>query len=106
VNLVNNAIDATLAVPAEPGTVPYVAVRVAREPRGGTIAVEDRGVGAPLDVERRLFEPFFTTKPAGTGLGLMIARAVAERHGGRLDYARNPGRGMTFTLTLPERARP
>ena len=106
VNLVSNAIDATLAAPAEPGAVPYVSVRVAPEPRGGTIAVEDHGAGAPQGVEQRLFEPFFTTKPEGTGLGLVIARAVAERHGGRLEYARNPGRGMTFTLTLPERATP
>ena len=106
VNLVSNAIEATLAAPAEPGTVPYVSVRVAREARGGIIEVEDHGAGASQDVERRLFEPFFTTKPEGTGLGLMIARAVAERHGGRLDYARNAARGMTFTLTLPERAPP
>ena len=38
---------------------------------------------------------------AGTGLGLFLARRLAEVHGGSLDYQKNPGKGSTFILSLP-----
>ena len=52
----------------------------------------------------RIYEPFFTTKPVGrgTGQGLALARnVIVERHGGTLGYTSIPGRGTTFTITLP-----
>lgn len=51
-----------------------------------TIKVMDDGPGMSEDAQARLFEPFFTTESAGTGLGLYIARELAEANDARLDY--------------------
>lgn len=67
------------------------------------IRVEDDGMGIPADILPRLFEPFTTTKEEGkgVGLGLAISRAIVDRHGGTIDVKSEPGRGTTFTITLP-----
>jgi signal transduction histidine kinase len=70
------------------------------------IAVSDRGPGIPHDQQRLIFEKFGradvpgNSKP-GTGLGLFIARSIAEAHGGTLDVRSGPGAGAMFVLTLP-----
>jgi signal transduction histidine kinase len=69
------------------------------------VDVTDRGNGiAPAD-QRLVFERFGrvagTSGKPGTGLGLYIARAIAEAHGGQLEVTSAPGLGATFTLTLP-----
>jgi signal transduction histidine kinase len=68
------------------------------------VAVTDHGQGIPLDEQERIFEQFGrvsgTDKP-GSGLGLFIARAIAEAHGGTLEVSSAPGEGATFTLALP-----
>jgi signal transduction histidine kinase len=69
------------------------------------IDVTDHGNGiAPAD-QRLVFEKFGrvsgTSAKPGTGLGLYIARAIAEAHGGQLEVTSAPGLGATFTLTLP-----
>jgi signal transduction histidine kinase len=93
-NLVRNGLDAL----PRGGTL---AVSARRVPEGVAFAVSDTGAGiAPEDLAR-VFEPYFTTKEGGTGLGLAIAQRIAEEHGGRLEAASEPGRGATFTLTLP-----
>lgn len=73
---------------------------------GGAVVVEvaDRGPGVPPGQEERIFERFHRGVHAGVrgvGLGLPIARAVAQVHGGRLVAARRPGGGAVFRLTLP-----
>ncbi len=68
---------------------------------GVAFAVADTGPGIPQADVPRVFEPYFTTKEGGTGLGLAIAQRIADEHGGRLDVASAPGKGATFTLTLP-----
>jgi PAS domain S-box-containing protein len=69
------------------------------------VTVADDGAGlAPEELERAL-EPFHTTKPHGTGLGLMIARRVAELHGGQLSAESRPGAGARFTLRWPSHGR-
>jgi len=68
------------------------------------IVVEDDGLGMSGEVLRRAFEPFFSTKGAGrgTGLGLPVARALAESHGGELRLESQPGQGTRAVLELPE----
>jgi signal transduction histidine kinase len=48
-----------------------------------------------------LFEPFYTTKSTGTGLGMAIAKQIAELHRGDLSVASELGRGTTITVRLP-----
>ena len=97
VNLVRNAIDAS------PGD-DRVSIRTRYEPDPAALIleVEDRGPGIPRERRDRVFEPFFSTKgQRGTGLGLAVARKLAERHGGSLDLIETPGPGALFRVTIP-----
>jgi two-component system sensor histidine kinase RegB len=97
-NLVRNALDS--------GDAP---VELALEVHAGRLrcVVRDHGAGMSAEALERAGEPFFSTKPpgAGLGLGLFIARSLAEQMGGRLDLESEPGRGTTaaVTIALPER---
>jgi signal transduction histidine kinase len=84
------------------------AVEVTAKPENGSvlIAVRDHGPGIAHDQQGVIFEKFGRaevpggSKP-GTGLGLFIARSIAEAHGGTLEVESHPEKGATFTLTLP-----
>jgi signal transduction histidine kinase len=69
------------------------------------IDVTDHGDGIALADHRLIFEKFGrvpgTSAKPGSGLGLYIARAIAEAHGGTLEVTSTPGHGATFTLILP-----
>ncbi len=75
-------------------------------PAGISVAVRDRGLGVVRQDLRRIFEPFYRAHAAraevssGVGLGLAIAKAVVERHGGRMWVESSPGRGSTFGFCL------
>jgi len=70
-------------------------------------SVTDKGNGIKPEDEPRLFERFFVAghdsrePTAGIGLGLPITLLIVEAHGGRIDVESEPGRGSTFTLTVP-----
>lgn len=65
------------------------------------IVVEDNGPGVPVDAIEQLFEPFFTTRVGGTGLGLFLARELAESNGARLDFEPGQPVGSCFRLCFP-----
>jgi PAS domain S-box-containing protein len=68
------------------------------------ISVQDTGVGIPEPIHNRVFEPFFTTKEVGkgTGQGLALAYAVvAKKHGGKIWFESETGKGTTFFIRLP-----
>ena len=97
-NLLSNAIDAS----KEAGRV---VVRTAAVDGTARIEVEDEGSGIPPEVRERIFDPFFTTKPVGegTGLGLSISYGIVNDHGGTIEVDSTPGKGSTFTVSLPIR---
>jgi C4-dicarboxylate-specific signal transduction histidine kinase len=98
INLVLNAMDAVADLPEERRTV---VVSVERVAGGVDVAVRDRGHGIAPDNLPRLFDPFFTTKSSGMGLGLSIARTLAEAHGGRVWAENGSGEGAVFHVELP-----
>ncbi len=106
-NLISNARDA-LATRQERegcGWCGELRLVAALSPDGQFVqlGVSDNGGGIPEHVIDRVFEPFFTTKDVGkgTGLGLSIARAITEKHHGRLVVDNRPGHGVSFAVHLP-----
>ncbi len=79
-----------------------IALLVRESPGAVEVLVEDQGSGIPLPERERVFEPFarIDREKPGAGLGLSIARELAEAQGGRLSLESEPGRGSTFVLTL------
>jgi two-component system phosphate regulon sensor histidine kinase PhoR len=100
-NLIDNAIKY-----AKPATTVKVTARSA-EQGNVSVAVSDEGDGIPASHLPRLTERFYRVDTArsrqlgGTGLGLAIVKHVVNRHRGRLDIQSTPGKGSTFTVTLP-----
>jgi signal transduction histidine kinase len=99
-NLVRNAVEAG-AVARDTGLrpTPWVRVSLAREGQEAVVLVEDNAGGVDPGLEPRLWEPFATARSKGVGLGLPMARAAVEAHGGSLTYTRLP-EGSRFTLRL------
>ena len=71
------------------------------------LEVADTGIGIPAAEQKRLFERFFRASTAderqiqGTGLGLYIARAIVEAHGGEISFESEAGRGTAFRIEIP-----
>ena len=65
------------------------------------IKMSDNGPGIPENILAKVFEPFFTTRAQGTGLGLSVAKAVVENHGGSIWVESTGSDGTTFVMRLP-----
>ncbi len=100
INLVGNAVKFT----PERGRV---TVALLAEQDSAVVEVADTGIGIPLEEQERLFSRFFRSSLAqeqaipGSGLGLSIAHAIVEKHGGEMTVESEPGEGTTFRVRLP-----
>ena len=101
VNLLRNAREAIEHQPDrnEPG---LIRVWLAQADGASVIGVADNGPGVPERARERLFQPFSgSSRPEGAGLGLAIARELAQAHGGDLTLAQSSAEGAVFELRLP-----
>ncbi len=83
----------------EAGVLP--SARPAGPARVARIAVLDRGPGVKPELLPRIFDPYFSTHDTGTGLGLPIARRIAEEHGGGITARNRPEGGLEVAITVP-----
>lgn len=96
-NLVGNALKFTPGG----GTIDVSAERAGEEVR---VRVRDTGAGIAAEALSHIFDPYWQASPSdrtGVGLGLVIARAIVEAHGGTIDVESAAGTGTTFTFSLP-----
>jgi two-component system sensor histidine kinase/response regulator len=99
-NLISNALKFTPAGGR-------VTARAFVDGSRAVVEIVDTGIGIPPAEQSRLFQRFFRSSTAteqaipGTGLGLVISRAIAEAHGGTIDVASQPGEGTTFRVEIP-----
>ncbi|MFC1549313.1 ATP-binding protein [Nitrospirota bacterium] len=95
INIVNNAVQSMehsgkLSITTHPADSNII------------IKISDSGSGMPKDIIGKIFEPFFTTKKdKGTGVGLSVSYKIIKSHSGSIDVESTPGKGTTFTITLP-----
>lgn len=82
-----------------------VTIRSREEADGIAISIEDDGVGIEEENIRKIFDPFYTTKGVdeGTGLGLSVSYALAERMGGKIEVSSRKGKGSRFLISFPHR---
>ncbi|HEX3893402.1 MAG TPA: ATP-binding protein [Terracidiphilus sp.] len=95
INLLKNAVDASLANGANPVHIGWHLVESAVE-----VTIEDSGLG--IANSENLFVPFYTTKPTGSGVGLALAQQIARAHGGEIRLVnRDESEGARATVRLP-----
>ena len=98
-NLLDNAIKYT----SRDGSV-HITTQTEGE-KWVALSVNDTGIGISGEELPHIFERFYRGDPSrphtGNGLGLSLAQAIAQAHGGKIHVASSPGQGSTFTITLP-----
>lgn len=103
-NILVNAAHAIADKNVESGEKGTITLKTQMAEGNAVISITDTGTGMTDEVAKRAFDPFFTTKDVGrgTGQGLAIShRVIVEKHGGTISVASSPGKGATFTITLP-----
>jgi signal transduction histidine kinase len=96
-NLMINAVQATAAA----GGGELILSAAPAADGMAVIDVIDTGPGIPADILDKIFTAYYSTKRGGTGLGLAMARRIAQEHGGSLTVISDPGKGSDFSLRLP-----
>jgi len=100
-NLLLNAVQALETLASEEAHEKQIIVRTRLEGDFARIDVIDTGPGIPAKVQGRIWEVYYSRRRSGSGLGLPMARRVAEEHGGDLNLVSEPGKGSDFILRLP-----
>ena len=101
-NLLDNAVKYS-----EHAEKKEVVVRVSERGRSIAISVTDHGIGIPPEEQKKIFEKFYRVSTGlvhdvkGSGLGLSLVKHIAEAHRGTVSVESEPGRGSTFTISLP-----
>jgi len=98
--LIDNLTDNALRY-SNPGDA--VRLQVRRHGEQVIVSVQDEGEGIPFEQQSRIFEPFVQVgrRKGGVGLGLALAREIAQLHGGQLGVRSRPGEGASFYFSLP-----
>jgi PAS domain S-box-containing protein len=81
-------------------------IRASKKRKATAITVQDTGEGIPRENMKKIFSPFFTTKAKGQGLGLPVCKRLVEAQGGTITVKSKVGKGSTFTVEIPARAKP
>lgn len=95
-NLIRNAVDAV-----DDSESPMLRLNAVRQNKDVVISVTDNGKGIPEHIRQMVFNEFYTTKATGTGIGLYIVKELVNKYSGTIDFQSDPGKGTTFTITLP-----
>lgn len=100
VNLVSNAFDALTNAPMPR----KISITASQKARAVTIIIQDTGIGMSAKTLKQIYQPFFTSKPDGFGLGLTLTkRSIEHDFGGTLHCVSKPGKGTTFTISIPSK---
>jgi two-component system, NtrC family, sensor histidine kinase HydH len=99
VNLLRNAVEAGVGMPAPPHI--RVGGHVDRSQHVLRVVVVDNGPGVDPALREKVFQPFFTTKGHGTGLGLSLVQKIVVTHNGRITLSSSEDGGASFQMTLP-----
>lgn len=83
-----------------------IIVRTATEKEGVSLSVQDHGSGITQEEQENIFKPFYTTKINGPGLGLSIVERTIRELNGSITIVSQPGKGSTFTISLPPAPQP
>lgn len=106
--LARNLLENALRYGHRPGEAPQVTVTAGQRGESVFLTVSDRGPGIPEEEQEKVWQRFYRGDPSrtgeeGTGLGLSLARQIAQLHGGSLTLESPPGKGCAFTLELPRK---
>jgi len=101
-NLLENAIKYRSAEP------PRIQITALEGPRFWTFCVSDNGIGIDPHHQQRIFQIFerAETSRGGAGVGLAVCKSIVERHGGKIWVESRPGKGSTFSFTIPNQPQP
>jgi PAS domain S-box-containing protein len=80
-------------------------IEASKDGKNVVLDVVDTGVGVPEEVKNKLFTPMFTTKSKGQGFGLSVVKRMTEALGGTVTFESQEGKGTTFTVRLPFKAK-
>ena len=98
-NLLDNAIKYS--------SVPLVEMRIEHDGNWASLSIKDNGIGLSPSDKDRVFEKFYRVSQGdrhdvkGFGLGLYYVKRIVQAHGGHVRVESEPGKGSTFTVTLP-----